>query len=274
VISIVTPSFRQLNWLKLCAASVADQEGVEHEHIVQDAGTGPELEQWARSIPRLSLCVEKDDGMYDAINRGLGKSRGGICSYLNCDEQYLPGTLTRVASFFDGHPDIDVVFGDAILIDKRGNPLSYRRTVLPSFSHVHYVHLNTPTCATFFRRRLLDRGFFFDTKWKVIGDQVWMEQLLLANVRMATLNEPLAVFTFTGENLGATRASSEEAARRRGPIIGARGRILAAKISHRFRKLFAGAYTFHEVNTDIYTLASPSRRQNLQKRVGFSWPNR
>src|SRR4029077_9709129 len=76
-------------------------------------------------------------------------------------------------------------------------------------------HLNTPTCATFFRRRLLDRGFFFDPEWKVIGDQVWIESLLRTGIRMATLPEPLAVFTFTGQNLGSTKASEEEGIRRR-----------------------------------------------------------
>src|SRR5947207_1085752 len=65
-VPIVTPSFRQLEWLKLCAASVADQAGVNHEHIVQDAGSGPGIEEWARTIPGLTLNVEKDEGMYDA----------------------------------------------------------------------------------------------------------------------------------------------------------------------------------------------------------------
>jgi glycosyltransferase involved in cell wall biosynthesis len=274
LISIVTPSFNQADWLKLCAASVADQEGVHHEHIVQDAGTGTELEEWARTIPGLSLHAEKDEGMYDAINRGLRRSRGNICSYLNSDEQLLPGALARVASFFDSRPDVDVLFGDAILIDDRGNPLSYRRTVLPTFRHVRYVHLNTPTCATFFRRRLLDHGFFFDPNWKVIGDQVWMEQLLLAKVPMATLNEPVAVFTFTGQNLGATRASEEEAIHRRGmPTATTPLKRMAAIIPHRLRKMLAGAYKIREVKIDIYTLDSPNRRQHRENRVGFSWPD-
>jgi glycosyltransferase involved in cell wall biosynthesis len=270
LVSIVTPSFGQLQWLKLCAASVTDQEGVSHEHIMQDAGTGPDLEEWARSIPELSLYVEKDQGMYDAINRGLGKTRGDICSYLNCDEQYLPGALARVASFFDAHPDVDVLFGDAILIDNRGDPLSYRRTVLPTFAHVRYAHLNTPTCATFFRRRLLDRGFFFDPKWKVIGDQVWIESLLLSGIRMATLREPLSVFAFTGENLGSTKAAEEEAQRRRGRI--SRWRKTPAVASHRIRKLFAGAYKSRKIDIEIYTVESPTVRQRKRATVGFSWP--
>jgi glycosyltransferase involved in cell wall biosynthesis len=273
VISIVTPTFRQFNWLRLCAASVADQAGVAHEHIVQDAGSGAELEDWAPTIPHVSLYVEKDLGMYDAINRGLRRARGDICSYLNSDEQYLPGALAKVALFFKAHPDVDVLFGDAILINRTGNPISYRRTVLPKFSHVRYAHLNTPTCATFFRRTLLDRGFFFDTHWKVIGDQVWIENLLRAGIPMATLREPLAVFTFTGENLGATKASEDEANRRRAEkSFSTRLRKLTAVICHRVRKFLAGAYKRRTVDIEIYTSDSPISRQNRHAKVGFSWP--
>jgi glycosyltransferase involved in cell wall biosynthesis len=276
MLSIVTPSFRQLQWLKLCAASIADQEGVEHEHIVQDAGTGPELEEWARTIPRLSLHVEKDTGMYDAINRGLLRARGEICSYLNCDEQLLPSALARVASFFDAHPNVDVLFGDAILIDRNGKPISYRRVVLPTFSHVHYSHLNTQSCSMFFRRRLLNQGFLFDPNCQAISDGVWVEQLLLAGVRMATLCEPLAIFTFTGQNLGSTKASEEEAAQRRGaPSLMTRCRKVSAMVSHRLRKLFAGAYRSRKIDIEIYTLDSPTVRQRrYAAHVGFSWPNK
>jgi glycosyltransferase involved in cell wall biosynthesis len=213
--------------------------------------------------------------MYDAINRGLRRARGEICSYLNCDEQLLPGALARVASFFDVNPNIDVLFGDAILIDRNGNPISYRRIVLPTPDHVRHVHLNTQSCSMFFRRSLLDRGFFFDPKWKVIGDQVWMEQLLLSNVRMATLSEPLAIFTFTGQNLGSTKASEEEAVLQRGRVSAlTRLRKVAAIASHRFRKLFAGAYRFRKIEIEIYTLQSPTVRQRQHAaHVGFSWPN-
>jgi glycosyltransferase involved in cell wall biosynthesis len=275
MVSVVTPSFRQLQWLKLCAASVADQQDISHQHIVQDAGTGFELENWAVSVPDLSLYVEKDEGMYDAINRGLRRARGAVCSYLNCDEQLLPGALARVGSFFDAHPNVDVLFGDAILIDKNGKPISYRRIVLPTLDHVRHVHLNTQSCSMFFRRSLLDRGFFFDPKWKVIGDQVWMERLLLAGVRMATLRKPLAVFTFTGQNLGLTNASADEADCRRGrQSITTRWRKPAAIISHRVRKFFARAYRSRKIDIEIYTPQSPTIRQRQHAtHVGFSWPN-
>jgi glycosyltransferase involved in cell wall biosynthesis len=275
MISVITPSFQQLKWLKLCAASVADQEGVQHEHIVQDAGSGAELENWARTLPGLSLYVEKDNGMYDAINRGLAKARGDICAYLNCDEQYLPGALGQVANFFDLHPEIDVLFGDAILISKDGEALSYRRTVVPILSYVQHVQLNAPTCATFFRRSIIDRGLLFDPQWKVIGDQVWIEDLIRAGVRMATLRKPLAVFTFTGENLSSTAISQQEGAVHRSSLPRATGlQKTIAVIWHRVRKLFAGAYRSRKIEVAIYTANSPSKRERKQARVGFSWPQK
>src|SRR5438874_13803108 len=133
MISIITPSFRQPDWLRLCARSVADQEDVQYEHIVQEGSDDPSVESCVSQFPKLRFYREPDSGMYDAINRGLAKARGDICAYLNCDEQLLPNVLARVAGFFHKHPDVEVVFGDSILIDKNGNPLSYRRTVLPLF---------------------------------------------------------------------------------------------------------------------------------------------
>jgi glycosyltransferase involved in cell wall biosynthesis len=275
-ISIITPSFRQLEWLKLCAASVADQVGVQVEHIIQDAGTGGDLKTWASSRPNLRLFVEQDEGMYDAINRGLKRAAGEICAYLNCDEQYLPGALAKVATFFVAHPDIDVLFGDVILVGKKGQPLSYRRTVLPTQRHLRFAHLNTHSCSTFFRRKLLDRGFYFDPVWKDVGDAVWVEALLRAKVEMAVLPEPLAVFSFTGENRSISPLASKEGASRK--ALSGRGiwfSRITAIVAHRIRKALAGAYRQRKIEIDIFTLDSPAKRQRcVGQQVGFRWPLR
>src|SRR5438105_12902146 len=114
--SIITPSFRSSSWLKLCIASVADQQA-EAEHIVQDAGSDDGTLDWLRQDRRVTVFVEKDQGMYDAINRGMRLASGDILAYLNCDEQYLPGALRRAAAFFEQHPGIDVLFGKNIIVD-------------------------------------------------------------------------------------------------------------------------------------------------------------
>src|SRR5580693_4509125 len=112
--SVVTPSFRQSQWLKLCVASVADQ-GVEVEHIVQDACSDDGTLDWLLTDTRVRAYAEKDAGMYDAVNRGLRRASGEILSYLNCDEQYLPGALSAVGAYFDNHPEVDLLFGNCLV---------------------------------------------------------------------------------------------------------------------------------------------------------------
>src|SRR5437879_3203575 len=63
--SIITPSFLGRQWLPLCIASVADQQGVEVEHIVQDSCSGDGTEELLRNYPNVRAYVEKDEGMYD-----------------------------------------------------------------------------------------------------------------------------------------------------------------------------------------------------------------
>lgn len=261
--SIITPSFRQLEWLKLCAASIADQEGVQVEHIVQDAGTGPELETWAAEQPGLKLFVEKDKGMYDAVNRGLRRASGEILAYLNCDEQYLAGTLAAVADFFATHPGIDVVFGNAIVVDEKGRYLCSREVLVPQLYHAWTCTLSVFTAATFFRRSLLDRhAIYFGEDWRAIGDAVWVIELLRKQISMAELGTFTTVFTETGGNLGALPLADQEIARLKETAPAWVQRLQPLWVmQHRMRRLMRGLYWPEKLSYSIFTHASPARRE-------------
>ncbi len=273
--SIVTPSYRQLDWLKLCVASIADQQGVAFEHIIQDAHTGPELEEWVRQNSSAQLYVERDAGMYDAINRGLRRAGGDICAYLNCDEQYLPGTLRRVAGYFEQHPGVDVLFGDSIVTDATLTPLAYRRVVLPRRWHTLLRPLGVLTCSTFFRRKIVDEGALFDPSWKITGDKAWILSLFDRGYRLAVLPEPLAVFALTGANLSQHEAVHAERLRwkksvpphirRAKPLVQAR---------HLVEKWRRGAYQVRRIDSAWYTRASLPVRQRFEGlTLGWKWPS-
>ena len=124
-----------------------------------------------RTIFRVKAFVEKDSGMYDAVNRGLRRAQGEILAYLNCDEQYLPGTLAAVSDYFTQHPEVEVVFGDFIAVDGDGNYLFHRKVQTPLKHHTRVSHMQTFTCAIFFRRKITaDYQIFFDAKFKNAGD--------------------------------------------------------------------------------------------------------
>ena len=270
--SIITPSYRQLDWLELCAASVADQ-GVDFEHLVQDAGS-PGMEAWAKTHPRVKVTVEADDGMYDAINRGLRKAKGDICAYLNCDEQYLPDTLKKVGDYFARNPSVDVLFGDAVLADAHLQPLAYRRAVTPLRWHTLLRPLGVLTCSTFFRRKVVEDGVLFDPSWKIVGDKAWVLDILDHNYLTAVLPEPLAVFAFTGANLSHHQASHDE--RRRWESDFSPGFCLlrpVAQLHHGWRKWRAGAYNSFTDSLHYYRWNNPSGRTTFTHlQLGSAWP--
>jgi len=265
LISVITPSFRSSQWLKLCIASVADQEGVQVEHIVQDAGSDDGTLGWLPHDRRVRAYVEKDAGMYDAINRGLRKSGGEILAYLNCDEQYLPGALKAVHDFFMEHPEIEVVFAHAVVVDARGGFVCYRKVVLPHKHHVMVCHLPVLTCATFFRRRVIDQyDLYFDSQWRDLGDADWVIRLLERRVRMGVLPRCTSVFTDTGENMNMKPNAEREKERMfRAAPRWAQRLALGLHGLHWLRRLAHGNYCQRPLRYAIYTLDQANRRSEF-----------
>jgi glycosyltransferase involved in cell wall biosynthesis len=263
-ISIITPSFRSSEWLKLCIASVADQN-VQAEHIVQDAGSDDGTLDWLLKDGRVKAFVEKDRGMYDAINRGLRRATGEIVAYLNCDEQYVPGTLARVTDFFEKHPAVDMVFGDVIMVDAEGQYLRHRKMQTPLLYHTWTCHLSTLSCGTFFRRRIVsNEDSLFNPALRDVGDGEWMVRMLRRGIKMAVLGDFTSVFTMTGANM-----SVGPNARRENRELFEAAPFLARKLmplfilQHRVRRLIGGMYFQKPFDYEIFTLKSPERRERF-----------
>ena len=259
--SVVTPSFRNSEWLKLCVASVADQ-GVELEHIVQDGGSDDGTLDWLLGDPRVRAFVEQDAGMYDAINRGFAKARGRIIAHLNCDEQYLPGALQSVGEFFRRDPRVDVVFADAVIVDTEGRYRWHRKALTPRLWHTAVCPLSTLTCATFFRRHVIDQHpQMFDPRWRYCGDSAMVLSLLRGGVRMGVLRRFTSAFTHTGRNLSLKPEALAEARTlfSEGPGLALKLRPLVL-LHHRLRRLLGGAYFQKPFDFAVYTRHSPAQR--------------
>lgn len=300
-LTVVTPSFGQLDWLELCIASVRDQvakagdecrvtsnyakkEGTAAlalfvEHIVCNGGSPGikdfkqrMLERFPQSPNyRLDFVIEPDEGMYDAINKGLRWATGDVCCYLNCDEQLLPGSLGAVGEYFANHADIGVIFGDAIVVGREGEPLRYWRPYVPSLAYLAGATLNTLSCSTYFRRSVVEGGHLFEPQWKVVGDLRWIRGLLQKRQPMVCVPKHLAAFAFLGDNLGAGAKAREEFEASRESPVGL-GRWLR-RGRHWVRKLFSGAYVRRSVSYDFFILSDPSRRRHFNcANLGWTWP--
>lgn len=259
--SIITPSFRANQWLPLCIESVADQE-VEHEHIVQDSVSDDGTLEWLPKDPRVRAYIEKDRGMYDAVNRGLHKAKGDLLAYINCDEQYLPGALKRVADFFAAHPDIDLIFADTIVVKDDGSFHCFRKTQIPWIAHAQVSSLCTLTCAMFFRRSLIDKHqLFFSDSYRDLGDVDWVVRALRKNISTKIMRSYTSVFTETGENMNlkpnAMRERKVVAAQ--APFWARHGKpVLEA--AYKVTRVLNGGLREKALSYSIYTKASPTAR--------------
>jgi len=259
--SIITPSFRNSQWLKLCIASVADQQGVELEHIVQDSCSDDGTQDWLPRDRRVKAFIEKDGGMYDAVNRGYRRATGDILAYLNCDEQYLPGALKVMQDFFEQNPHIEAALAGTIVVGSDGSYVCHRHSMVPHPQHLWFRFLAL-TAAIFIRRKVIhERGIFFDPRWRDLGDFHWVRALMQNRVPMAVCDSFISVFTDTGENMNlkpnAIREKNETAAMTPGWVRTLKPVWIA---HHRLRRLAAGHFSLKPASYSIYTLQSPERR--------------
>jgi len=201
-----------LPFLEMCAASVADQEEAAFEHIVVDGVSTDGTVQWLEQHPQIKSLSEKDSGMYDAINKGFALAKGDILAYLNCDEQYLPGTLAFVKAYFEHNPKVDMIFGDMVLIRADGSFIAFRKGYQPRWPYILASFLYVPTCTMFFRRKIIDDGFFFDLNFKANADADFVVRLLRSGYALKHVRRYLAAFTMTGKNLSRDEIAQKESA--------------------------------------------------------------
>jgi glycosyltransferase involved in cell wall biosynthesis len=258
--SIITPSFRNSQWLRLCVASVADQR-VELEHIVQDSCSDDGTQDWLPKDPRVKAFIEKDQGMYDAVNRGFRRASGELLAYLNCDEQYLPGALQAVHDYFAAHPETDLVLSDTVVTDQHGDYLCHRYSLVPGPRQI-WVRFPVLTCSLFIRRRVVhEMGLYFDTQWRDLGDFFWVLEAVRRGVRMAVLPRFTSIFADTGENMNLKPNALREREIKYGltpPLVKAFQLPLA--IQYRVRLTLRGAPFQKPFDYSLYTLQSPGQR--------------
>lgn len=274
--SIITPSFRSNHWLKLCIASVADQKGVEWEHIVQDSCSDDGTQLWLREDRRVQAHVEKDSGMYDAVNRGYRRATGDVLAYLNCDEQYLPDALVQVQQFFEQHPEIEVAIGGTVITNEAGEYVCHRPSIVPRLHGIAY-RFAALTSGIFVRRKVIaERNIGFDARWRALGDLHWMRALLQQQVPMAIMPGFQAAFADTGSNLGDSPAAQKEAHETL-KLIPLWARLLKPYwiAEHRVRRLAAGHFNLSATQYEIYTHRSPDRRVRFEvPRATAVWRSR
>jgi glycosyltransferase involved in cell wall biosynthesis len=158
LVSVLTPSFNQARYLGDCLQSVAAQTYPEIEHIVWDGGsTDGSVDVLQSAGLGVRWTSERDEGQSDALNKAFALSSGEIVGWLNSDDGYADRRAVEWAvKQFAAHPDIDVLYGETLLVNEENVVLQIRAVPAFSMPLLRVVHfINQPSL--FFRRDALER---------------------------------------------------------------------------------------------------------------------
>ncbi len=186
-VSVVIPSLNQAEFLEQAILSVVEQKGADFEVIVIDGGsTDGSVEVIRRCAAELAYWMsEPDSGQSEAINKGWARASGEVLCWLNADDYYLPEALATAVGYLASAPEVGVVYGDCILVD-RDNAVTGRQPPRP-FDLVDYAsHCNNyiPSGSTFVRASTADTVGALDEDCHYLMDQdYWLRCGLVTTMR-------------------------------------------------------------------------------------------
>jgi glycosyltransferase involved in cell wall biosynthesis len=201
LISIVTPSFNQATYIGEALASVRLQNNENWEHLVIDGvstdGTIELLRGQTKNggQQKMFWISEKDGGQSEALNKGFRRATGEIVGWLNSDDRYRAKCFERVVQAFEDHPDVDIIYGDYLIVDEGGKVIKIRREIeFNAFVLLYHRILYIPTTATFFRRRIFEDGNWLDENLQYAMDLEFFIRLSERGYRFKHIPQLLADF--------------------------------------------------------------------------------
>jgi len=234
LISVVTVVLNDLDGLKRTQRSVSEQEGADFEWIVHDGGSGEKITNFLQSLDSSVRWVsEPDQGIYDAMNRGVSMSAGRYLVFMNAGDTFLDNTtLAKVAEVLCGVEHVaDILFGGAMLSFPGSGRMAYRSPRVVEKSLWHGVPANHQ--ATFYRKSLLEVTPY-DLQYPLCGDYYLAATLIEKGAHPVYLDEPLATFEVGGQSYKKLRQLFMEPYRIQRDVLGMPFHYRLASIAKRF----------------------------------------
>ena len=179
----------------------------KHSHnlelIIVDGGSKNKilniLEQYRSKI---SIFIsEKDNGIYDAMNKGIVKSSGEIIGILSANDYYKNSSVIQdVLAIFNNDKTVDACYGNVVYIDKKEKII--RQWKADEYKKWKLYYGWMPPHPTFFLKKIIYENFgMFDLNYKIAADYDLTTRLLIKNrIKIRYLNKALVIMSLGGKS--------------------------------------------------------------------------
>ena len=180
-ISVITVSYNSALTILDTIRSVAVQNHVDFEHIVVDGKSTDATVQIARENQhsKLEIASESDDGIYDAMNKGLKLATGDVLGFLNADDIFADrDVLSRIATVFSNNPPVEVCFGDLVYVSHDNSSVIRYWKSCPFLAQSFSRGWCPPHPTFYVRRSALERLGYFNLSYRLAADTEFMLRYL------------------------------------------------------------------------------------------------
>ena len=180
-ISVITATLNSAQTLSDTLESLKQQSYTNLEHVVVDGLSVDNTLDVVRhlGIQGAVLDSQPDQGIYDALNRGIGLATGDVVGFLHSDDFFPdPDVLSKIARAFSD-PSIEMCFGDLAYVDQEDTSRIVRRWKSGGFRPSRLKFGWMPPHPTFYVRRELLSRYPFDVEYRISGDYDAMLRLLI-----------------------------------------------------------------------------------------------
>jgi glycosyltransferase involved in cell wall biosynthesis len=196
-ISIITINFNNISGLELTFKSLLSQTFTDFEYIIIDGGSTDGSPEFIKENEKyLSYWVsEPDNGIYNAMNKGLNQATGEYCLFLNSgDYLYKPDVLSRVYNEIN-NKQFDIHIGDLVSNNGTVDYINEFKTY-PTLYYLYYYFVPHPS--SFIRRSTLLELGGYNVNYKIISDKLFFIEAILNSKTFNLLKFPTTFFELGG----------------------------------------------------------------------------
>lgn len=182
-ISIITVCYNYANTIRDTINSVARQTYINKEHIIVDGASKDATMEIVRTSLSVSRYIsEPDNGIYDAMNKGIKLASGDVIGTLNADDFYIDNTvLSDVAKVFEDEA-VDACFADLLYVDQNNTGRVVRYWKSQQYKLGLFKKGWMPAHPTFFvRKHVYEKLGAFDLNYKIAADFELLFRLIEKN---------------------------------------------------------------------------------------------
>lgn len=175
MISVITAAYNSENTIEDTLRSVLDQTLNNFEYVIIDGGSTDRTEEIVMSYKEafekkgviLTYQSEKDNGIYDAWNKGIKLSSGEFIGFLGSDDRYYPNALNQYQNIIRSNPDLDYISSKVKVVNK-GKTI---KTITDSWKWKTFRnYMNVAHVGSLHSRSYFEKNGLFNTAYRIAGD--------------------------------------------------------------------------------------------------------